>query len=170
MVILTMSALVCWNWACSWPALRQKNVFAANVHCALPLESSNQVPPRYFETISQEQLSRHAGTVFAFNAYHIGKERCYFQVASSLGLSIWVSTRRHQTLQRLQLPEEWMSCVTKDKQAADVIVSDTGVGPPQLQELQTELEKPVIGFQCTGTNSPCAQLTSSFWLALHGGH
>jgi hypothetical protein len=92
----------------------------------------------------------HAGTRFAFNAYHIGKERCYFQVALRLGLRVWVSARRYRTLLRLDLPKEWLRLITKDKHAAEVIVSDPGVGPPQLQALQKELGKPVIGFQCTG--------------------
>jgi hypothetical protein len=92
----------------------------------------------------------HAGTRFAFNAYHIGKERCYFQVALRLGLKVWVSARRYRTLLRLDLPKEWLKLVTKDKHNADVIVSDQGVGPPQLQGLQKELGKPIIGFQCTG--------------------
>lgn len=91
-----------------------------------------------------------ADTVFAFNAYHIGKERCYFQVACALGLGVWVSARRHQTLRRLDLPAEWLACITNNKQAAGVIVSDSGVGPPALQALHQELGKPVIGFQCTG--------------------
>jgi hypothetical protein len=91
-----------------------------------------------------------AGTVFAFNAYHIGKEGCYFQVAARCNLQVWVNARRARTLRRLQLSEEWLRCLVKDKSQADVIVSDHGVGPPQLQQLQRELNRPVVGFQCTG--------------------
>lgn len=124
--------------------------------------SSSQVPTRHPTPLLSWRrymqppisVSMCAGMVFAFNAYHIGKERCYFQVSRSLGLSIWVSARRLKTLQRLNLPEEWMACITHDKQAADVVVSDSGVGPPQLQELHAELGKPVIGFQCTGALRP----------------
>jgi hypothetical protein len=98
-------------------------------------------------------LAAYADTVFAFNTYHIGKERCYFQVACTLGMLVWVTARRLRTLKLLDLPEEWLRCITKDKSAADVIVSDSGVGPPQLSALNQELGKPVIGFQCTGVRA-----------------
>eukprot|EP00892_Ulva_mutabilis_P010311 jgi/Ulvmu1/7652/UM038_0081.1 len=90
------------------------------------------------------------GTAFIFNAYHIGKERCYFQVALECGLSVWVSARRLRTLKRLQLSPKWMNLITSEKCKAGVIVSDQGVRPEQLQSLQCELGRPVIGFQCTG--------------------
>lgn len=65
-------------------------------------------------------------------------------------MTVWVSSRRLRTLRRLALPDEWLQCIIANKKAADVIVSDSGVGPPQLQQLQKELDRPVIGFLCTG--------------------
>lgn len=47
-----------------------------------------------------------------------------------------------------------MSLITTDKQKADIVVSDQGVRPEQLQSLHHELGCPVIGFQCTGVTLP----------------
>lgn len=49
-----------------------------------------------------------------------------------------------------------MSLITRDKKKADVVVSDQGVRPEQLQVLRRELGRPVIGFQCTGTTVQAA--------------
>ena len=131
-------------------------------HCMQPRAGAMRPP-----ALTWQQLpSRHggiarsvvrAGTVFAFNAYHIGKERCYFQVACLCNLKVWVNLRRAKTLRRLQLKEEWLCRLVDDKCTADLIVSDHGVGPPQLQELQRELDRPVVGFQCTGAQLPHPQ-------------
>lgn len=105
-----------------------------------------------------------AGTVFIFNAYHIGKERCYFRAAQTCKFSVWVSRRRYKTLKRLQLPSAWMDLLTSDKRKADIIVSDQGVRPEQLQSLHHELGCPVIGFQCTGVTLPAS--FRDFWCLL----
>lgn len=105
------------------------------------------------------------GTVFVFNAYHIGKERCYFKAAIACNFSVWVSPRRMRTLERLQLPREWMNKLTNTKSKADIVVCDQGVGPEQLQSVAIELRRPVIGFQCSGmdwltTCQLCSHLSS----------
>jgi hypothetical protein len=92
----------------------------------------------------------HAEMLFACNTYHIGKERCYFQAALACGFSVWVSAKRLRTLQRLELPREWLALLTQSACSCDIIISDQGVGPPQLQALQAKHGRPVVGFQCTG--------------------
>jgi hypothetical protein len=95
------------------------------------------------------------GTAFVCNAYHIGKERCYFKAALACDFSVWASPSRTETFKRLSLPQQWLGCLVEDIHAADVIVSDHGVGPPSLAHLQKLLERRVVGFQCTGaTASP----------------
>ena len=94
-----------------------------------------------------------AGVLFACNAYHIGKERCYFKGALACGYRIWVSPRRRKTLARLDLPHEWLELLTFDVAKCDVIISDQGVSPPRLQALHEEYQRPIVGFQCTGARS-----------------
>ena len=100
--------------------------------------------------LSTRRWAQHAETVFACNAYHIGKERCYFQGCQDCSFSVWVSPARRKTLNRLDLPKDWMALLVEDMAACDVIISDQGVGPPQLQALSSQLARPVVGFQCTG--------------------
>ena len=91
-----------------------------------------------------------ADVVFVCNAYHIGKERCYFKGTLACGFKVWASPSRVQTLRRLDLPSEWLALLTSDRSKCDVIISDRGVSPPQLRALHEELLRPVVGFQCTG--------------------
>ena len=91
-----------------------------------------------------------AGTLFACNAYHIGKERCYFKGALQCGFRVFASPARQRTLQRLALPQAWLDLLVDDVSKADVVISDRGVSPPQLASLQEDLGRPIVGFQCTG--------------------
>lgn len=93
-----------------------------------------------------------AEVLFACNAYHIGKERCYFKGALACGYRVWVSPRRRKTLSRLGLPKEWLALLTDNVAKCDVIISDQGVSPPKLQALREEHKRPVVGFQCTGAH------------------
>ena len=95
----------------------------------------------------------HADTLFACNAYHIGKERCYFGGALACEFRIFASPARQRTLRRLDLPQAWLALLVDDVSKADVIISDRGVAPPQLASLQEEVGRPVVGFQCTGALS-----------------
>ena len=95
-----------------------------------------------------------ADTLFACNAYHIGKERCYFGGALACDFRIFASPARQRTLRRLDLPQAWLALLVDDVSKADVIISDRGVAPPQLASLQEEVGRPVVGFQCTGAMSP----------------
>ena len=61
--------------------------------------------------------------VFACNAYHIGKERCYFGAALACGLQVYAAPARVRTFKRLDLPAAWLQTLTPNKGDADIIVS-----------------------------------------------
>jgi hypothetical protein len=114
-----------------------------------------------------QQFSLPTDVVFVCNAYHIGKERCYFGFALANNFRVWASPARAKTLRRLDLPKEWIDLLVTSQAKCDVIISDRGVAPPQLQALEEQLLRPVVGFQCTGAHR-CRCLHSVFVLCTVG--
>ena len=90
------------------------------------------------------------GCAFAANTYHIGKEKCYFGAALKAGMRVWASTKKLETLMRLDLPKEWTDLLVNHASDADLVISDTGVNPAVLATLSEGLHRHFIGFQCTG--------------------